>query len=499
MNILNGMDIKHGIALSLMAFLLSVALTPLAMRVARQLGAMDMGGGRNVHTGEVPRLGGLSVMASFFMTLLFFGAMVAGHAGNGVNLAVAVGSVMLVFAVGFWDDVKRVRVYKKLSIEIIAAGIAFFAGFKIRIFSTPFGVMPTQYLSFPLTVFWIIVITNAINLIDGLDGIAAGTGIFVSISMLLVSPNSIAFEVSLALIGSLAGFLIFNYHPAKIFMGDSGSLTLGFILALLSINSYGKSTAFVAILASMTIFSVPILDMAYAVMRRYYRGVPLGQADKEHIHHKLLEKGLSKRHVIMVLYGVYVVLIAAVLLVFRMHSMDLYWYMLVLFFLAAAGLVGLDYVKLVPMAKEMVSWNIEIQKKKYYLYLIRRFQRDAEKRGVKDFSPLWDEITNLLQAMEFRSIRLRYICVSGKKVELLWQNPSKTPGRSLLVHFSVDCADEALCDVRLRRNIGEQVPVICLSELINALSRSISNCIDCMEGDKVEALKENVHFDLKSV
>jgi hypothetical protein len=350
-----------------------------------------------------------------------------------------------------------------------------------------------------LTVFWIIVITNAINLIDGLDGIAAGTGIFVSISMLLTFPNSIVFAVSLALIGSLAGFLIFNYHPAKIFMGDSGSLTLGFILALLSIKSYGKSTAFVAILACMTIFSVPILDMAYAVIRRHYRGMPLGQADKEHIHHKLLEKGLTKKHVIAVLYLAYVVLIAAVLLVVRLHSMDLYWYMLVLFFLASSGLVWLGNVKPGPLVKERISWNFKIQKKKYYLYLIRRFHADVAKRGMKDFSPLWDEITNLLQAMEFKSIRLRYISVSGKKVELRWLNPHKTLGRSLLVHFPVACADEALCDVRLRRNLGEQVPVICLSELIDALSRYISNCLECMERDSEEALIKNADFNLEPI
>ena len=116
---------------------------------------------------------------------------------------------------------------------------------------------------------------------------------------------------------------------------------------------------------------------------------------------------------------------------------------------------------------------------------------------MKDFSPLWDEITKLLQAMEFKSIRLRYISVSGNKLELRWLNPYKPLGRSLLVNFSVASADEALCDVRLRRNIGEQVPVICLSELIDALSRYISNCLDCMEGDREESLIKNAGFNLE--
>jgi len=192
-------------------------------------------------------------------------------------LGVLIASTM-VFLIGLYDDFRSVRVRYKLIGEIIAAGIVYAWGVKITILTNPFGTaFVLGWLSLPVTVLWIIIITNAFNLIDGIDGLAAGTGILIAATLFfLLEGSDIHLRLTFALLaGSLAGFLVYNFPPASIFMGDSGSLFAGFLLASVSIISSHKATAMATMMIPVLAFSMPVIDMLYAVLRRYYRGIPL--------------------------------------------------------------------------------------------------------------------------------------------------------------------------------------------------------------------------------
>lgn len=294
-----------------MAAALSAVATPLVRALARRLGAVDRrDGGR-----AIPRLGGLAVLLATLVALA--SAHVAGLppitrlASTGSTLAWLGAAVALVTAAGIWDDVRDLRASTKLAVELAAALLVVAGGHGIAGVTDPLtgayvGLGP---LAPVVTVLWILVITNAFNLIDGLDGLAAGTGVIASLTLLVIAVAQSRFETVplwCALAGALLGFLPYNFPPASVFLGDTGSLVLGFIVAVLAIESVAKGPATLVVLAPIAALGLPITDVVLAVVRRTQAAGlrAVFRRDRQHIHHRLLAAGLSERDAVLSLYAV---------------------------------------------------------------------------------------------------------------------------------------------------------------------------------------------------
>jgi UDP-GlcNAc:undecaprenyl-phosphate GlcNAc-1-phosphate transferase len=286
--------------------------TPLVRNAAARLGALDHAlSARKVHGRPVPRLGGIAIVAAFFAPLLalFFVSSEVGRRlweGQEQTLALLMGGLGIA-ALGVYDDLKGSRARTKLVVQFSIAALMYWAGYRIDTIANPFGPeLGLGWLGLPFTVLWIAGVTNAMNLIDGLDGLAGGValigvGTSFTIAAIHGEPLMLLFTASLA--GAILGFLFYNFNPATIFMGDSGSMFLGFVLATTAIRSNQKSSTAVAIVVPILALGIPIADTLLAMGRRALRGAPLFSADRGHIHHRLMDRGLSHRQAVLVIYG----------------------------------------------------------------------------------------------------------------------------------------------------------------------------------------------------
>jgi UDP-GlcNAc:undecaprenyl-phosphate GlcNAc-1-phosphate transferase len=267
---------------------------------------------RHVHTIAVPRLGGVAIYFSF-MTVVILGMVIPGLLGRetplqGKEMAGLLGPALIVFLLGLYDDVYSLNAKWKFAVETVAAVGLYAGGYGIHNLGLVHGGQPLGWeYCLPLTVLWVLLITNAFNLIDGLDGLAAGSAVFsamVVFVMSLIAPNGLVAFLAIALAGATLGFLRFNFHPATIFLGDSGSLFIGFMLAALALAGSQKAPTIVAIAIPIVSLGFPILDVVLAVARRFVAKKPLFDGDKSHIHHKLVRRGLSQRDAVLTLYAV---------------------------------------------------------------------------------------------------------------------------------------------------------------------------------------------------
>jgi UDP-GlcNAc:undecaprenyl-phosphate GlcNAc-1-phosphate transferase len=292
----------------LVAWLSTDLLIPHVVRLAKHIGKMDEPDARKVHTEPIPRLGGIAIFLGFILSLYSIELLQPGFFSQSVSWHGIVGGGSLMFLLGVADDLKPLPAKFKFVCQILIAIIAFWLGVKINVLSNPFGgmiILPYWFAVFG-TVFWLVGITNTINLIDGLDGLAAGitTIAGITLSIIALKTNQVfGAVIILSLVGGTIGFLRYNFNPAKIFMGDSGSLFLGFTLAAISITGVLKLAATVTILLPLLILGFPIIDTTFAIIRRAVNGKPIFQPDKGHLHHRLLGFGLSQRRVVVVIYG----------------------------------------------------------------------------------------------------------------------------------------------------------------------------------------------------
>lgn len=299
------------------ALLTSLAATPLARRIAVKLGAIDKPTGRRVNKVPVPRMGGIAIFcgiaASF--AVQYVGTMLLGwpvvlvpSPKLRVNYWMLVLAFCVIFGTGLLDDKFSLKPAQKLAGQVFAAVIAVAGGLVIGDISSPLGpeFISLGWMAYPVTVVYLVAYVNIINLIDGLDGLAAGISAIASFTMFVLSVMAgrlDAAALSIAVTGSSLGFLRYNFHPASIFMGDSGSLTLGFALGCSSLLSVTRFAGLTTIIVPLVIAAVPILDTLSAIVRRTRAHVSIGQADRGHIHHRLMDEGFDQRQAVLVMYA----------------------------------------------------------------------------------------------------------------------------------------------------------------------------------------------------
>jgi UDP-GlcNAc:undecaprenyl-phosphate GlcNAc-1-phosphate transferase len=294
---------------------------------------------RHLHVTPLPRLGGVALSLAFFVALLFH-CLVEHffyHLRFGFFLKPALPIFVggfLVLLLGIWDDIRGLGPYKKIMVQSLAGLILFAGGLRFFHFAALFGNRDLPwFVDLPLTLFWVLAITNAFNLIDGIDGLAAGSALFSTVAVFvvaLVNHASMASFLAISLAGAILGFLHYNFNPATIFLGDSGSLFIGFILSALALQSRVKAPTMVAVAIPVVSFGLPILETILSVLRRSIAGRSVFSADQEHIHHKLLARGFSQRKVVVILYGVSAI--------FGLFSLFLLW--------PGGGTIGIVFVVL---------------------------------------------------------------------------------------------------------------------------------------------------------
>ena len=322
---------KIGLTL-LVAAAISFCTTPLIKLLARKVGAMDVPKDeRRMHHRPIPRMGGLAIFLGFIVSFLMFGEI------NREIQGILLGAVIIII-LGVLDDILTLKALPKFLVQLVAAVIVVLHGCRIEHF---LGFSLPAWLSYPISVIWIVAITNAVNFIDGLDGLAAGVsaisaGTMLVVALLLVPDGTAMISAILlaGIVGACIGFIPFNFNPASIFMGDTGSTFLGFMLASVSIFGLFKTYAVISFAVPFLVLGLPIFDICFAVIRRLAKGQSPMHADRGHVHHRLIDMGFSQKQAVAISYLLSAILgLSAVVLTDRGEIQAL-------IFLAAVVVVG---------------------------------------------------------------------------------------------------------------------------------------------------------------
>ncbi len=308
------MDITYKLVLAMvLSACVTYGLTPLVRKLAFRVGAVDIPkDDRRVHTKPIPRMGGLAIFIGFLVSYMMFSDM------EPIKMLAIIFGASLMVITGIIDDIHTISAKTKLLFQFVAAVALCFSGIRIEFFSNfinpELGLIPLGILSYPVTIFWIVGITNTVNLIDGLDGLAAGISSIGAVTLTLVAlqfggqdlalsahMNEVAL-LTIIIAGACIGFLPHNFNPARIFMGDAGSLMLGFLLASASVDGALKGPAVLAFAIPILALGLPIFDTTFAILRRFMSGRSITEADKGHLHHRLLQVGLNQKRAVLTLY-----------------------------------------------------------------------------------------------------------------------------------------------------------------------------------------------------
>ena len=284
----------------------SLSLIPIILQASRRYGlASQAREAHHTHQFPVPRLGGIALAGALVAVVLVFSFLEPGFLQNRERWLVIPASLAM-FALGLWDDLSALGARRKLLGQILIASVTFFCGLGIAHFRIPFTehILDLGWWAWPVTVLWLVAMTNLINLIDGVDGLAGGICLMLMILLVYVSQQTgFVPLITAGMAGALLGFLRFNFPPARIYLGDGGAYFLGFLIGCLTIVSSQKGTLFAALATPLFVLALPIIDTSLAILRRGMRGLPLFRPDRKHIHHRLLSLGYSRRKVVLGLYG----------------------------------------------------------------------------------------------------------------------------------------------------------------------------------------------------
>ena len=297
-----------------MSLFITLFTVPLAKKLSVKCGAIDYPKDRGIHKKPMPRMGGVAIVLGFMVTVFVLVWRV-----DNINIKQFVGLIvgaLIIAVLGMADDTKNLPAKLKLAVQIVAALIVVFSGTRMRIMTFP----ALSVLSVPLTVVWIVGVTNAVNLIDGMDGLATGVSAIAALSLMflcIMTGSELAVFLTAVLAGSCIGFLPRNFNPAEIFMGDTGSTFLGFVLAVTSILGVFKGYTVLALVVTVLCLGLPIFDTIFAIGRRIANHKPIMEPDRGHMHHRLIDRGFSQKQAAVILYGVSLIcgLIAIIIIV----------------------------------------------------------------------------------------------------------------------------------------------------------------------------------------
>ncbi len=370
----------------IVTFLISLAIVPVVSKITKRLGIIAHTNNRTIHKGIIARTGGYAVYVSFLI-----GAMIFLKTDTQINSMLVGG--FIIFLVGFYDDIHDLKPKYKMLGQIIAALVViFYGGISLKDFTIPNIPSDISYvIAIIITIGWIVGITNAVNLIDGLDGLCAGISIIVLFTISMISltyGRTDISSLSLLLAGAIAGFLVYNFHPASVFLGDCGALFIGFMIAVISLLGFGyKSSTFFTLGAPIVVLMVPIMDTLIAIVRRKVHHKSFSEADKNHLHHNLMFKlELGQTKSVLVLYAATAMFsLCSYLYLYDKIAATILFLMLMLFFeifVEATGMIGRKYQPVLtilnifiksdylPKIKDTKSYKTFIKKRKYIIIFI---------------------------------------------------------------------------------------------------------------------------------
>lgn len=440
--------------LGLSSFALALIITPLFARIFLRLGLVDLPDqNRKFHDRPIPRLGGIPLVISYVVALLLFVLVLSQskdhlHAPGDVFWRIAPGAG-IVFLIGLLDDLVDLKPWQKLSGQVAAAIVGCANGVHI---GSIHGIATDAWWTWPLTIAWLAVCTNAFNLIDGLDGLAAGVGLVATSTALVAALINHQYELAVAtipLVGALFGFLYYNFNPASIFLGDSGSLTIGFLLGCYGVLWSQKSATLFGMAAPLMALSVPLLDVFVSVIRRFLRHQPIFSPDRGHIHHRLLANGFTPRTVALILYGVCA--LAAVLSLLQSLLFRHVGGVIVVLFcvIAVFGIRCLKYTEF--SAIQQLVLGGDIRRIMEYQIDLQDLRKTLE--STKDIQEEWSAIAKTCQKLGFDFVSMH---VNGRDFSMGLQNADSSKSWC----FEVSLRDGVLLRLRGSLKVDQTVPLM---------------------------------------
>ena len=408
----------------IIALILSLVLTPLAGRLGARFGALDEPSERKMHGRPIPRIGGLAIFAAFFLTLALgslFHTAVSDLLVLDRQIVFLLGGAFICFGIGLFDDFHRLSPRIKFFFQVIAASVAFYGGLRIEFFSF-FGVgLHFGILSYLVTVFWFVLFINAVNLIDGLDGLAAGIAFFTATVLVILSVLRGEYLIGMlfaVLAGTCLGFLRYNFNPASIFMGDSGSYFLGYAIAGLSIMGSIKSQVGAAMLIPVLALGIPLFDTILSPIRRFVRGRKMFRPDNGHIHHRLLDMGLTAKKAVWIIYAITFCLCIMAVVIVNIRDEQAGLFLIVLGAGAIIFVRKLGYFEYVGSDK-IFGWFKDITDVAGFSRDRRSFLSLQIDTGRSENSEeLWQNITTAFKMLEFDMAELHLNSKNPSKSEL---------------------------------------------------------------------------------
>ena len=424
------------LSIFILSFIFATVLTPLVTLFAKRFKLVDNPSARKIHLMPTPRIGGIAIFLACIMglssCLLYQTLIPCMLVRDAQVLWLAVGAV-IVFGLGLIDDIWRLGYLSKFVFQILAGIIAYYGGIRIELLTfLPQHSLVQIGLSLPMTVLWVVLVINAFNLIDGLDGLAAGVGFLVCMVLLILSVLGDRFvpaTILAAMAGSLLGFLIFNSNPASIFMGDSGSYFIGFVIAVVSMMGSFKGQAAASILIPMIALGLPLMETIWSAMRRFIYGQKLFSPDRDHFHHRLMALGLTQQRAVWILYGI-TVLMGCVSIAMVYTNDNKTAFLLLLF--AAGVIVGMQKLGYFDFFRSdsFGHWLKDVSDETGFS-LDRRsflnFQMAIQNSG--DFDMLWKNLVTAVQWLNFDMVELRMENMEHQTSRFFWWNKQRDEDR----------------------------------------------------------------------